>query len=76
MIRYEQLIWAGLTPAAISRRVKAEHLHRLYKGVYAVGHRNLGREGRWIAAVFACDEGAVLSHESAASGAFPLEARL
>ena len=41
-------------------------MHRLYRGVYAVGHRNLSREGRWIAAVLACGEGAALSHESAA----------
>ena len=32
----------------------------------AVGHTDLSREGRWIAAVFACGPKAVLSHASAA----------
>jgi very-short-patch-repair endonuclease len=41
-------------------------LHRIHRGVYAVGHRGLGLHGRWMAAVQACGEGAVLSHGSAA----------
>src|SRR5688572_17062139 len=61
-----QLSWAGLSPAGITRRVKAGRLHRIYRGVYAVGHTDLSREGGWLAAVLACGEGAVLSHESAA----------
>ena len=40
-------------------------LHRLHRGVYAVGHRPLTDEGRWMAAVLACGEGAVLSHQAA-----------
>jgi very-short-patch-repair endonuclease len=35
--------------------------------VYAVGHAGLSNEGRWMAAVLACGEGAVLSHRSAAA---------
>ena len=35
--------------------------------MYAVGHRVLGLEARWLAAVLACAEGAVLSHRSAAA---------
>lgn len=31
-----------------------------------MGHRRLSNEGRWMAAVLACGEGAVLSHRSAA----------
>jgi len=50
----------------VTRRVQSGRLHRIYRGVYAVGHTNLSREGRWIAAVFACGEGAALSHCSAA----------
>ena len=50
----------------IHRRVRAGQLHRIYRGVYAVGHTNLTPEGRLIAAVFACGPGAVASHESAA----------
>jgi very-short-patch-repair endonuclease len=67
VVRLDQLLWAGLTPKGITRRVKAGHLHRLHRGVYAVGHPELSREGRWIAAVFACGEGAALSHGSAAA---------
>jgi predicted transcriptional regulator of viral defense system len=56
----------GLSDPAIARLVRGRRLHRLYRGVYAVGHTVLGREARWLAAVLACGEGAVLSHRSAA----------
>ncbi|MGH2990028.1 MAG: type IV toxin-antitoxin system AbiEi family antitoxin domain-containing protein [Solirubrobacterales bacterium] len=62
-----QLSWAGLSPAAITRWAQAGRLHRLHRGVYAVGHSHVTVEGRWIGAVFACGEGAVLSHQSAAA---------
>lgn len=61
-----QLASAGLTRAAIHRRAEAGRLHRVHRGVYAVGHPPLNREGRWMAAVLACGQGAVLSHMSAA----------
>jgi very-short-patch-repair endonuclease len=35
--------------------------------VYAVGHAGLSQRGVWLAAVLACGEGAVLSHQSAAA---------
>jgi hypothetical protein len=66
VITLEQLLEAGLSPNGISRRVTAGRLHRVYRGVYAVGHPALGNEGRWLAAVLACGAGAVLSHRSAA----------
>ena len=66
VVTFAQLARAGLSPASIDRRVKAGRLHRLFRGVYAVGHRKLSREGRWMAAVLACGEGAALSHSSAA----------
>jgi very-short-patch-repair endonuclease len=50
----------------VSKRVKARRLHPLYRGVYAVGHNNLSQEARWMAAILAAGEGAVLSHLSAA----------
>jgi very-short-patch-repair endonuclease len=52
---------------AISERVKKGQLHRLHRGVYAVGHRAPSWHGRWMAAVLACGESAVLSHHSAAA---------
>jgi hypothetical protein len=61
-----QLQSAGMSPSAIDRRVHAARLHRIHRGVYAVGHRRLSDEGRWMAAVLACGEGAVVSHLSAA----------
>jgi hypothetical protein len=61
-----QLNGLGIGRAGVTRRVHAGRLHRLHRGVYAVGHTVLRREGRWLAAVLACGEGAVLSHLSAA----------
>ncbi len=61
-----QLRSAGLTRAAISRRVGGGRLHRLYRGVYAVGHTGLSARGRWKAAPLALGPRAVLSHRSAA----------
>jgi hypothetical protein len=66
IITYVQLIAAGLTSSGIERRVRAGRLHRLYRGVYAVGRRGLSIEGEWMAAVLGCGDGAVLSHRSAA----------
>jgi hypothetical protein len=61
-----ELAACGLGPNAVRRRVAAGHLHRLYRGVYAVGHTGLTLEGRYLAAVKACGPGAVLSHLCAA----------
>jgi very-short-patch-repair endonuclease len=47
--------------------VKSGWLQEIYPGVYAVGHRVLTIEGRWMAAVLACGQGAVLSHATAAA---------
>jgi predicted transcriptional regulator of viral defense system len=44
----------------------AKRLHRIHRGVYAVGHQGLSKDGIWMAAVLACGPGAVLSHTSAA----------
>jgi hypothetical protein len=56
----------GLNRVAVGVRVRHGHLHPLYRGVYAVGHRNVGTEGRFLAAVKACGVQAVLSHFAAA----------
>jgi very-short-patch-repair endonuclease len=62
-----QLREAGLSDDAVLTRVRAGRLHRLYRGVYAVGHRGLSEEGRWMAAVLVYGKRAVLSHRSAAA---------
>jgi very-short-patch-repair endonuclease len=67
VISLTQLRYAGLTRRAIGRRVASGKLYRIHRGVYAVGHPGLSREGRWMAAVVACGDGAVLSHRSAAA---------
>jgi very-short-patch-repair endonuclease len=63
---FDQLLGLGLTPRAIDGRVESGRLHQLHRGVYAVGHRSLGAEGRRWAAVLALGEEAFLSHHSAA----------
>jgi putative AbiEi antitoxin of type IV toxin-antitoxin system/uncharacterized protein DUF559 len=60
-----QLLALGLGASAIDRRVASGRLHVVHRGVYAVGHQVLGPRGRWMAAVLAGGEGAVLSHRSA-----------
>lgn len=65
VVTLAQLLSAGLTKPAITRRVAAARLHRVFRGVYAVGHAGLSDEGRWFAAVAACG-GSALSHRSAA----------
>jgi very-short-patch-repair endonuclease len=66
VVTFAQLVGLGIHPRTISRWVAAGKLHRIYRGVYAVGHARLSSEGRWLAAVFACGDGSVLSHRSAA----------
>jgi predicted transcriptional regulator of viral defense system len=62
-----QLREIGLDRYAVKRRVESGRLHRLHRGVYAVGHTIVPPRGRWLAAVLACGPGAVLSHRSAAA---------
>ena len=62
-----QLSALGLSRAAIETRVRTGRLHRVHRGVFAVGHRRLTRSGQLMAAVLACGEGAVISHRSAAA---------
>jgi very-short-patch-repair endonuclease len=50
---------------AIVGRLKRGQLHEVFRGVYVVGVRRISRRGRWMAAVLACGDKAVLSHRSA-----------
>lgn len=61
-----QLLEAGIGPGAINTRLTGHRLHRLHRGVYAVGHMALMPLAREMAAVLACGEGAAISHRSAA----------
>lgn len=49
----------------VKARVDAGRLHRIHRGVYAVGHSKLTLKGRWMAAVLACGPQAFLSHRAA-----------
>lgn len=71
-----QLLELGLSAQSIQHRLARGRLHRIHRGVYAVGRPALDREGHWIAAVLACGRGAALSYESAAAlwGVGPLPA--
>jgi hypothetical protein len=67
VVSRRQLLTLGFDRGTIARRLEAGRLHRLHRGVYAVGHTVVPREGRWLAAVMACGPGAALSHRSAAA---------
>jgi very-short-patch-repair endonuclease len=67
LVTLRQLEAAGLGRRGASRREKTGRLHRVHRGVYAVGHRPPSLHARWMAAVLACGDGAVLSHSSAAA---------
>lgn len=65
-VALRQLLAAGLSRQAVKRRVKKGLLHREFRGVYRVGHRAPSVEARYMAAVLACGEGAVLAGRAAA----------
>jgi len=61
LVTRAQLIEAGLSGSEIERRVASGALLREHRGVYRVGHRAPSRESRYLAAVLAAGEDAVLS---------------
>ena len=66
VVSIRQLHRLGFDKDAVSDAKVAGRLHRLYHGVYAVGHTNLSLQGQCLAAVLACGPRALLSHYSAA----------
>jgi len=67
LVARRQLTRLGLGQDAIDHRLAAGRLVRVERGVYALGHRELRREGRMLAVVLAAGDGAVASHRSAAA---------
>jgi Transcriptional regulator, AbiEi antitoxin/Protein of unknown function (DUF559) len=61
-----QLVLLGMTRHAIDRRIANGRLHRLHRGVFAVGRPDVEQLGRWMAGVLAGGDEAVLSHRAAA----------
>jgi predicted transcriptional regulator of viral defense system len=62
-----QLLKMGLHRREVGYRLDVGRLHRIHRGVYAVGHAVLTADGRYMAAVLAGGPGAVASHQSAAA---------
>ena len=60
-----QLLGAGITTAEIEQRLRTGALLREHRGVYRVGHRAPGIEASYLAAVWACGDGALLSGRAA-----------
>lgn len=67
VVSIAQIQAAGLDKHQVLHRVRTARLHRIHRGVFAVGHSHLSQEGKWIAATLAGGDAAVLSHRSAAS---------
>jgi very-short-patch-repair endonuclease len=64
VLTHAQLVALGVLPDAIVHRVARGKLHRLYRGVYAVGRPQLNRHGEQKAALLACSPGSTLSHSA------------
>ncbi len=60
-----QLLRAGISPGSLDRRLRANQLRPLHRGVYLVGPVMV-RQASAMAAALACGKGAVVSHRSAA----------
>jgi hypothetical protein len=66
VVTRQQLLRADISDDEIKHRLAIGGLMREYPGVYRVGHRALSAEARYMAAVLACGEGAVLGGPAAA----------
>jgi hypothetical protein len=67
VVSRSQLRELGFGDDEIDYRLAVRRLIALHRGVFAVGHDRVAREGRWLAGVLACGGDAVLSHRSAAA---------
>lgn len=66
IITTSQLLADGCSSEVIRGLARRGLLHRLHRGVYAVGHCALPQRATWMAAVLACGPGAVLGGIAAA----------
>jgi very-short-patch-repair endonuclease len=67
VVSRSQMRGLGMRDGAIDHAIKAGRLHRVFRGVYAVGRAGVGERGRLTAAAMACGSGALISHRSAAA---------
>jgi len=61
VISHAQLRDAGVSPSTLTRWVSAGRVVRLRRGLYALGHRSLTRDGWWNAAVLLGGPGSTLT---------------
>jgi hypothetical protein len=66
VVTHAQLLDAGLTRDEIRQLIRVGFLHRVYRGVYVVGHLALSPLANERAAVLTCGPRSVVSHWSAA----------
>jgi very-short-patch-repair endonuclease len=67
VVARRQLLEIGFDEDGVKLRMDSGRLHPLHGEVYAVGHADLSQQGRWLAAVLAYGDRALLSHRSAAA---------
>jgi very-short-patch-repair endonuclease len=65
LVTRQQLLDLTYTPKAIQHRLKARRLHRVSRGLYAVGWPEMNPLRRWMGAVLVSGKSAALSHRSA-----------
>jgi hypothetical protein len=66
VVTRKTLLGKGVSPQRIRRRLQRGSLIAVHPGVYRVGHQAPSTEARYLAAVLACGEGALLSTRAAA----------
>ncbi|HEY1714958.1 MAG TPA: type IV toxin-antitoxin system AbiEi family antitoxin domain-containing protein, partial [Solirubrobacteraceae bacterium] len=62
-----QLVALGFSAKAIEHRVRGGLLHRVHRGVFAVGHGSLSEAADHAAALLYAGDDTVISHDSAAA---------
>ena len=67
VVAQRQLLALGFSERAIKVRLDVGRLNALHREVYAVGHSRVSRNGRWLGAVLAYGDSALLSHRTAAA---------
>jgi hypothetical protein len=67
VISRKQMRALGMTDDVIDHEIRLGRLHRVFRGVYALGHPRADERSRLMAAVLACGKGTVISHRSAAA---------
>ena len=65
VVAHWQILGLDKSKALVYARRDGRLLSPVHQGVYALGHRRISRQGRWMTAALACGPGAVLSHFTA-----------